>query len=53
MSRKYRLTTALDVDDLLLECTSYDIRLENEKYQLLCEEDFDAYSDLLTELCNK
>ena len=29
------------------------IRLENEKYQLLCEEDFDAYSDLLTELCNK
>lgn len=33
MSRKYRLVTALDVDDLLMECTSYAIRLANEKYQ--------------------
>ena len=32
MSRKYRLSTALDVDDLLMECTSYAIRLANEKY---------------------
>ena len=33
MSRKYRLTTALDVDDLLMECTSYAIRLANEKHK--------------------
>ena len=33
MSRKYRLATALDVDDLLMECTSYAIRLANEKHQ--------------------
>ena len=33
MSRKYRLSTALDVDDLLMECTSYAIRLANEKHQ--------------------
>ncbi len=33
MSRKYRLSTALDVDDLLMECTAYAIRLANEKYQ--------------------
>ena len=32
MTRKYRLSTALDVDDLLMECTSYAIRLANEKY---------------------
>lgn len=32
MSRKYRLSTALDVDDLLMECTSYAIRLANEKH---------------------
>ncbi len=32
MSRKYRLSTALDIDDLLMECTSYAIRLANEKY---------------------
>ena len=31
--RKYRLSTALDIDDLLMECTSYAIRLANEKYQ--------------------
>ncbi len=33
MSRKYRLSTALDIDDLLMECTSYAIRLANEKYK--------------------
>jgi guanylate kinase len=33
MNRKYRLSTALDIDDLLMECTSYAIRLANEKYQ--------------------
>ena len=33
MRRKYRLSTALDVDDLLMECTSYAIRLANEEYQ--------------------
>lgn len=32
MSRKYRLSTALDVDDILMECTAYAIRLANEKY---------------------
>ena len=32
MSRKYRLSVALDVDDLLIECTSYAIRLANEKH---------------------
>ena len=29
MNKKYRLSTALDVDDLLIECTSYAIRLAN------------------------
>ena len=33
MNRKYRLSTALDIDDLLMECTSYAIRLANEKYK--------------------
>ena len=33
MSRKYRLSTALDIDDLLMECTSYAIKLANEKYK--------------------
>ncbi len=33
MSRKYRLSTALDVDDILMECTAYAIRLANEKYR--------------------
>ena len=32
MNKKYRLSTALDVDDLLMECTSYAMRLANEKY---------------------
>lgn len=33
MNRKYRLSTALDIDDLLMECVAYAIRLANEKYQ--------------------
>ena len=32
MSRKYRLYTALYVDDILMECTGYAVRLANEKY---------------------
>ena len=35
MSRKYKLSTALDVDDLLMECTEYAIQLANEDYPLL------------------
>ena len=33
MNRKFKLSTALDIDDLLLECTDYAIRLANEKYK--------------------
>ncbi len=33
MDRRFRLSTALDVDDLLLECVPYAIRLANEKYK--------------------
>lgn len=33
MNRSFRLTTALDIDDLLLECIPYAIRLANEKYK--------------------
>ena len=33
MKGKYRLSTALDIDDLLMECTSYAIQLANEKYK--------------------
>ena len=33
MDRSFRLSTALDVDDLLLECVPYAIRLANEKYR--------------------
>ncbi len=33
MNRKFRLSTALDIDDLLMECTVYALRLANEKYQ--------------------
>lgn len=32
MNRKFRLSAALDVDDLLMECVPYAIRLANEKY---------------------
>ena len=33
MSKKYRLSTALDVDDILMECTGYAVRLANEKHK--------------------
>lgn len=33
MSKRFRMSTALDVDDLLLECIPYAIKLANEKYQ--------------------
>ena len=33
MNRSYRLSTALDIDDVLLECVPYAIRLANEKYR--------------------
>ena len=32
MHRKFRLTAALDVDDLLMECTAYALRLANEQH---------------------
>ncbi len=33
MSNRFRMSTALDVDDLLMECIPYAIRLANEKYR--------------------
>ena len=33
INRKFRLSTALDVDDLLMECVPYAIKLANEKYK--------------------
>ncbi len=33
MSRRFRMSTALDIDDLLMECISYAVKLANEKYQ--------------------
>ncbi len=33
MNRKFRLSVALDIDDLLMECVPYAIRLANEKYK--------------------
>ncbi len=33
MIKKFRMSTALDVDDLLMECIPYAIRLANEKYK--------------------
>lgn len=33
MNRNFRLSVALDIDDLLMECVPYAIRLANEKYQ--------------------
>ncbi len=32
-NRNFRLSVALDIDDLLMECTEYAIRLANEKYK--------------------
>ena len=33
MKRKFRLSTALDIDDVLMECTAYAVKLANEKYK--------------------
>ena len=33
MSKRFRMSTALDIDDLLMECIPYAIRLANEKYK--------------------
>ena len=33
MAKRFRMSTALDVDDLLMECIPYAIRLANEKYK--------------------
>ncbi|MBQ4641060.1 MAG: hypothetical protein IJB47_00380 [Oscillospiraceae bacterium] len=33
MKRKFRLATALDIDDVLMECVPYAIRLANETYK--------------------
>ena len=33
MNRKFRLSTALDIDDVLMECVPYAIQLANEKYK--------------------
>ena len=33
MKRKNRLSVALDIDDVLMECTTYAIKLANEKYK--------------------
>lgn len=33
MSKRFRMSTALDIDDLLMECIPYAIKLANEKYQ--------------------
>lgn len=32
MNKNFRLSVALDIDDLLMECTAYAIELANEKY---------------------
>ncbi len=33
MNRKYKLSTALDIDDVLVSCTEYAIELANKKYE--------------------
>ena len=33
MNKRFRLSTALDIDDVLMECVPYAIRLANEKYR--------------------
>lgn len=33
MSKRFKLSTALDIDDLLMECIPYAIKLANEKYK--------------------
>ena len=33
MSKQFRLSIALDIDDLLMECSGYAVALANEKYK--------------------
>ena len=37
MSKRFRMSTALDVDDLLMECIPYAIKLANESFTKLCD----------------
>ena len=51
MSRRFRMSTALDVDDLLLECIPYAVKLANEKYKFdppLTIYEFDKWGKLGT-----
>ena len=51
MSKRFRMSTALDVDDLLLECIPYAVKLANEKYKFdppLTIYEFDKWGKLGT-----
>ncbi len=51
MSKRFRMSTALDVDDLLMECIPYAVRLANEKYNFdppLTIYEFDKWGKLGT-----
>ncbi len=51
MSKRFRMSTALDVDDLLIECIPYAVRLANEKYKFdppLTIYEFDKWGKLGT-----
>lgn len=51
MSKRFRMSTALDVDDLLLECIPYAVKLANEKYNFdppLTIYEFDKWGKLGT-----
>ncbi|MBQ3016953.1 MAG: guanylate kinase [Clostridia bacterium] len=51
MSKRFRMSTALDVDDLLMECIPYAVRLANEKYKFdppLTIYEFDKWGKLGT-----
>ena len=51
MGKRFRMSTALDVDDLLLECIPYAVKLANEKYKFdppLTIYEFDKWGKLGT-----
>lgn len=51
MKKKFKLSTALDVDDLLMECVPYAVKLANEKYKFdppLSIYEFDRWGKLGT-----
>lgn len=51
MRKKFKLSTALDVDDLLMECIPYAVKLANEKYNFqppLTIYEFDRWGKLGT-----